>query len=59
LTAQWRKPFAAVSACSFTALAVVLLLALSASLGRTQFRASIQGAVTDQSGAVVSGATLT
>ncbi|HEV2326804.1 MAG TPA: carboxypeptidase regulatory-like domain-containing protein [Terracidiphilus sp.] len=54
-----QKPAGTVHPSRFTALAVFLLLALSAPLARAQFRASIQGVVTDQSGAVVPGATLT
>lgn len=54
-----RKPAGTILASSFAALAVFLMLALSAPLAHAQYRASIQGVVTDPTGAVVPDATLT
>jgi hypothetical protein len=54
-----RKRAANVLAACFTGIAVLLFLALSTPLARAQFRTAIQGVVSDPSGAVVPGATLT
>src|SRR5580704_16184442 len=51
--------FARVRRCSWTKLAPIATMMLTAALGSAQFRGSIQGTVTDPQGAVIPGATLT
>src|ERR1700689_3791636 len=50
---------ARVRRCSWTKLAAIAAMTLTAALASAQFRGSIQGTVTDPQGAVIPGATLT